>query len=112
CVCPGFYARCGLRVACNQPSGRSSGGIRSHRLSGAPADHLEQNRRAMSRQAYHWKHEPCWYAVRRGKTAHWLGSRDQSTIWDAASPKMIMGGSKEEKLNHPQQKPIELMRRT
>ena len=66
---------------------------------------------AMSRQAYHWKHEPCWYAVRRGKTAHWLGSRDQSTIWDAASPKMIMGGSTEEKLDHPTQKPIELMRR-
>jgi DNA modification methylase len=66
---------------------------------------------AMSRQAYHWKHEPCWYAVRRGKTARWLGSRDQSTIWDAASPKMIMGGSDEEKFNHPCQKPIELMRR-
>jgi DNA modification methylase len=66
---------------------------------------------AMSRQAYHWKHEPCWYAVRRGRTAHWLGSRDQSTIWDAASPKMIMGGSTEEKLDHPTQKPIELMRR-
>jgi len=66
---------------------------------------------AMSRQAYHWKHEPCWYAVRRGKTAHWLGSRDQSTIWDAASPKMIMGGSTEEKLDHPTQKPVELMRR-
>jgi DNA modification methylase len=66
---------------------------------------------AMSRQAYHWKHEPCWYAVRRGKTAHWLGSRDQSTIWDAASPKMIMGGSTEVKENHPTQKPIELMRR-
>ena len=66
---------------------------------------------AMSRQAYHWKHEPCWYAVRRGKTPHWLGSRDQSTIWDAASPKMIMGGSTEEKLDHPTQKPVELMRR-
>jgi DNA modification methylase len=66
---------------------------------------------AMSRQAYHWKHEPCWYAVRRGKTARWLGSRDQSTIWDAASPKMIMGGSNEEKWNHPCQKPLELMRR-
>jgi hypothetical protein len=50
---------------------------------------------AMSRRAYHWKHEPCWYAVRRGKTARWLGSRDQNTIWDAASPKRIMGGSTE-----------------
>jgi DNA modification methylase len=66
---------------------------------------------AMSRQAYHWKHEPCWYAVRRGKTARWLGSRDQNTIWDAASPKQIMGGSKEGKFDHPTQKPVELMRR-
>lgn len=66
---------------------------------------------AMSRQAYHWKHEPCWYAVRRGKTARWLGSRDQNTIWDAASPKQIMGGSTEAKFDHPTQKPVELMRR-
>jgi hypothetical protein len=66
---------------------------------------------AMSRQAYHWKHEPCWYAVRRGKTARWPGSRDQNTIWDAASPKQIMGGSTEAKFDHPTQKPVELMRR-
>src|SRR5262249_22279644 len=34
-----------------------------------------------------------------------------TTIWDAASPKMIMGGSDEEKFDHPTQKPVELMRR-
>ncbi len=64
---------------------------------------------AMSRSAYHWKHEPCWYAVRRGTTANWIGSRDQTTVWEAASPKHIMGGSKEEKLDHPTQKPVALM---
>jgi hypothetical protein len=51
--------------------------------------------------------QPCGSDVkvpfRIGKTAHWLGSRDQSTIWDAASPKMIMGASTEEKLDHPTQ---------
>ncbi|MDE2020983.1 MAG: DNA modification methylase, partial [Patescibacteria group bacterium] len=26
---------------------------------------------------YHWKHEPCWYAVRQG--ANWCGDRKQST---------------------------------
>jgi DNA modification methylase len=64
---------------------------------------------AMSRSAYHWKHEPCWYAVRKGTTANWIGSRDQTTVWEAASPKHIMGGSKEEKLDHPTQKPVALM---
>ena len=67
---------------------------------------------AMSRSAYHWKHEPCWYAVRKGATAHWIGSKDQTTIWEAASPKHIMSGSHEEKLPHPTQKPVELMARS
>src|SRR5262249_25598398 len=34
-----------------------------------------------------------------------------TTIWDAASPKMIMGGSDEDKFDHSTQKPVELMRR-
>jgi DNA modification methylase len=66
---------------------------------------------AISRSAYHWQHEPCLYAVRKGKTANWQGTRDQTTVWSAASPKMIMGGSTEDKENHPTQKPVELMRR-
>lgn len=28
-----------------------------------------------SRGDYHWKHEPCWYAVRKGGTGHWAGDR-------------------------------------
>lgn len=67
---------------------------------------------AMSRSAYHWKHEPCWYAIREGTTATWIGSKDQTTVWEAASPKHIMSGSKEEKLPRPTQKPVELMRRS
>ncbi len=65
----------------------------------------------LSRSAYHWKHEPCWYAVRKGAKANWGGDRTQTTIWEAASPKHIMGGSDEEKLDHPTQKPVELMER-
>ncbi len=49
--------------------------------------------------------------MRKGKTANWQGARDQTTVWSAASPKMIMGGSTEKKENHPTQKPLELMRR-
>ena len=66
---------------------------------------------AMSRSAYHWQHEPCWYAVRKGKTSRWVGGHEQHTVWEAASPKHIMSGSKEEKLPHPTQKPLELMQR-
>jgi DNA modification methylase len=53
----------------------------------------------------------CWYA--RKKNAPWYGEKGGGnvTVWDAASPKMIMGGSDEEKFDHPTQKPIELMRR-
>jgi DNA modification methylase len=66
---------------------------------------------AISRQAYHWKHEPCWYAVRKGQTGKWIGTKDQTTIWEAASPKQISSGSKEQKFDHPTQKPIALMER-
>ena len=34
----------------------------------------------LSRGHYHWQHEPCWYAVRKG-TGHWTGDRKQSTLW-------------------------------
>ena len=66
---------------------------------------------AMSRGAYHWQHEPCWYAVRKGATAEWLGDHTLSTLWELASPKMIMGGSDERKEDHPAQKPFEAMAR-
>jgi hypothetical protein len=36
----------------------------------------------LSRGAYHWQHEPAWFAVRKGATAHWIGDRKQSTVWD------------------------------
>jgi DNA modification methylase len=48
----------------------------------------------------------------RKKNAPWFGrAGDNSTIWDSPSPKFIMGGSKEEKVDHPTQKPVELMRK-
>ena len=60
---------------------------------------------AISRRAYHWKHEPCWYAIRNGKDQNWVGDRKGTTVWDAASPNNSMSGSKEEKTPHPTQKP-------
>ena len=64
---------------------------------------------AMGRGDYHWKHEPCWYAVKG--SGNWVGDRKQTTIWDIASPLHIMGGSKEVKTSHPTQKPVECMKR-
>ena len=33
------------------------------------------------------------------------------TIWESPAPKFMMGGSEEDKFDHPTQKPLELMRR-
>ena len=64
----------------------------------------------LSRGHYHWQHEPCWYAVRQGRTAHWVGDRSQSTVWDIAGMNPAGGGG-EEKLGHGTQKPVECMER-
>ena len=66
----------------------------------------------LSRGDYHWKHEPCWYAVRKGCPAKFTKDRTQTTVWDLGSPIQIFSHSQEEeKTLHPTQKPIECMRR-
>ncbi len=60
---------------------------------------------AISRGHYHWQHEPCWYVVRKGKTAKWQGDRSQSTVWNIA----LNDGTGE--TTHGTQKPVECMRR-
>lgn len=59
---------------------------------------------AIGRGDYHWKHEPCWYAVRKGKPGHWSGDRKQTTVWDIDKPQKSETG-------HSTQKPVECMRR-
>ena len=69
-----------------------------------------KGRTVLTRTHYWFQHEPCWYV--RKKNAPWFGKAGQnSTIWDSVSPKFIMGGSDEEKFDHPTQKPVDLMRR-
>lgn len=58
----------------------------------------------IGRGDYHVKHEPCWYAVRKGKTGHWAGDRKQTTVWDIPKPHKSETG-------HSTQKPVECMRR-
>jgi hypothetical protein len=69
-----------------------------------------KGRIVLTRTHYWYQHEPCWYV--RKKNAPWHGKAgENSTIWDSPSPKFIMGGSDEEKFDHPTQKPMEVMRR-
>jgi DNA modification methylase len=69
-----------------------------------------KGRIVLTRTHYWYQHEPCWYV--RKKNAPWFGKAgENSTIWDSPSPKFIMGGSQEEKFDHPTQKPMEVMRR-
>lgn len=65
----------------------------------------------IGRGAYHWQHEPCWYAVRKGKAAHWHGDRKQSTLWQIENMHRTQGNVDDGKTIHSTQKPIECMRR-
>ncbi len=61
-----------------------------------------------SRGDYHWQHEPCWYAVRKGKNHNWQGARDQSTTWQISN-NSAFSKEKEERTGHSTQKPLECM---
>ncbi|HWA88571.1 MAG TPA: site-specific DNA-methyltransferase [Rhizomicrobium sp.] len=69
---------------------------------------------AIGRGDYHWQHEPCWYAVRKGGKRKWNGDRRQSTVWDIAgvsSAKVTDVETADEASVHGTQKPVECMRR-
>ena len=59
----------------------------------------------LGRGHYHWRHEPCWYAVRAGGRGHWQGDRSQTTLWE------IAGRTEDAATVHGTQKPVECMRR-
>ena len=58
----------------------------------------------IGRGDYHPQHEPCWYAVRKGKPGQYEGGRKQSTLWQIEKPKKSETG-------HSTQKPVECMKR-
>jgi DNA modification methylase len=66
---------------------------------------------ALGRGAYHWQHEPCWYAVRKGGRSYWRGDRTQSTLWQVANLNPFGGNHEEGATGHATQKPVDLMRR-
>jgi DNA modification methylase len=57
---------------------------------------------AIGRGDYHHKHEPCWYAVKKGNKGNWASDRKQTTVWEIAKPQKNETG-------HSTQKPIECM---
>lgn len=66
---------------------------------------------AIGRGDYHWQHEPCWYAVKRGRNAQWNGDRKQTTVWDIHVPNGYYVPEGEERFGHATQKPVECMAR-
>ena len=57
-----------------------------------------------SRGHYNWRHESCWYSVKKGAQANWKGGHKASTIWEIDNPRKSETG-------HSAQKPIECMQR-
>lgn len=65
---------------------------------------LVKNQLVIGRSHYHYQHEPCLYAVRKGAKANWIGGRKQTTIWEIDKPRKSDTG-------HSTQKPVECMAR-
>lgn len=58
----------------------------------------------IGRGDYHHQHEPCWYAVRKGKPGLRTDDRKQTTLWQIDKPRKSETG-------HSTQKPVECMAR-
>jgi len=65
---------------------------------------------SFGRSHYHWQHEACLYAVKKGSNANWKGDRKQSTLWQFDSPISVQANNDgdNEATAHPTQKPVEL----
>lgn len=64
----------------------------------------DKGRLVIGRGDYHFQHEPCWYAVRKGRKGHYCGDRKQTTVWNIDKPRKSETG-------HSTQKPVECMRK-
>jgi len=63
-----------------------------------------KDRMTLGRGDYHYKHEPCYYVVKKGMTGRWEGGRNQVTVWEINAREDTGHG-------HGTQKPIECMLR-
>lgn len=60
-----------------------------------------KNNFPISRGHYTMRHEPCWYAVKKGSKAEWIGDKKQCSVWEANQDPSAPGG-------HSTQKPVAL----
>jgi len=63
----------------------------------------DKTRLVIGRGDYHWQHEPAAYCVRKGKSGHWSGGRNQTTVWQIPHRRNASG--------HGTEKPVECMKR-
>lgn len=90
-----------------------------------------KNSLVLSRQDYHWQHEPILYGWKPGAAHHWYGDRTYTTVIDHYDPERLRNASKEtlievlealfstttiirhpkpaRNLEHPTIKPVELL---
>lgn len=56
---------------------------------------------------------PALYARKKGSGAPWLGGHDQTTVWEAPSPKLrrTNAAAEDQGVDHPTQKPVEVYTR-
>ena len=62
-----------------------------------------KNSLVLSRQDYHWRHEPCLYLRKEGAPHYFIDDRTQDTVWEYNKPKAND--------LHPTMKPLELVGR-
>lgn len=79
-------------------------GLREHGFEARAQIIWGKHKLVLGRGDYHQQHEPCWYAVRRGRNGHWQGDRTQTTLWAINVPIKSETG-------HGTQKPVECMAR-
>src|SRR5208282_2897454 len=71
----------------------------------------EKQHFVMSRGRYHWQHEPCCFAVKKGEKDDFCGDRSQTTIWKIRNLNPFGISRDDERTSHSTQKPIECMAR-
>jgi site-specific DNA-methyltransferase (adenine-specific) len=60
-----------------------------------------KNTLVLSRQDYHWRHEPCLYGWKEGAAHNWYNDRKQTTVLEFNRPTANR--------EHPTMKPVELI---
>ena len=99
---PGSVAYVWMSSLALPVAGSRAGRQRIH--SDARSSSGTRGRIVFGRGHYHWRHEPCWYAVKKGAQANWKGGHKASTLWKIDNPRKSETG-------HSAQKPVECMQR-